>query len=400
MSSLSSNAGSSAGPRLTAAIIAAGFICFLNMWCTQAILPVLAAALHVSEGATGYTVTAPLLATAAMAPVAGILSDRFGRKRFIRGAALLLVIPTLLAACAPNLIFLVFCRFAQGLILPFIFTVTIAYIGEELDHAPALRLAGLYTSGSIMGGFSGRLLTGLITSWLDWRAAFIMIGLLTLAVAVFISTALPRERKFRPTTRISSTLRAFPMHLSNPQLLATYAVGIGVLFCLVCVFTFINFRLAVAPYHLGPAALGAIFVVYLGGVIINPLTARLAARLGRRIMLGISTLAVLAGLALTLAAPLWLICLGLVVFCCGIFAQQGLAIGFIGQAARGAKSTAAGLYVTFYYIGGSFGGSLPASAWHSVGWAGCVAFAAFMQIIIVGLALPFWRLPATQAAAL
>ncbi|MDE1896382.1 MAG: MFS transporter, partial [Rhodospirillales bacterium] len=83
MSSQSSSADSKAVtaiPRGTAlALVVAGFVTFVNMWCTQAILPVLAKTLHSSPEATGYTVTAPLIATAAMAPVIGMVSDRFGR---------------------------------------------------------------------------------------------------------------------------------------------------------------------------------------------------------------------------------------------------------------------------------------------------------------------------------
>ncbi len=44
------------------------------------------------------------------------------------------------------------------------------------------------------------------------------------------------------------------MHLCNPQLLATYAVGFRVLFCMVAAFTYINFYLAEKAFELGPAA--------------------------------------------------------------------------------------------------------------------------------------------------
>jgi predicted MFS family arabinose efflux permease len=391
MSSQSSNGASEAGLRLTVAAAAAGFVTFVNMWCTQAILPVLAASLHVSQAATGYTVTAPLVATATMAPLIGAVSDRYGRKIFIAGAAFLLVIPTLLAAFAPSLGALVACRFAQGLLLPFIFTVTIAYIGDEMSGLGGMRLAGIYTSGTILGGFSGRFIAGLATEALGWRTAFLAIGVVTLALALLIAVLLPKEHRFRPVLSIGGALRSFPDHLTNPRLIATYAVGFGVLFSLVGVFTFINFRLAEAPYSLGPAALGAIFVVYLGGAVASPVAGRLAAIHGRLGIMAAAFLMVIGGLGLTLAAPLWAIGLGLLAICCGIFTQQTLATGFIGPAARAAKSTAVGLYVTFYYIGGSFGGIVPASLWHSAGWPGCAAIVAAMQVAMLVIASQGWR---------
>jgi YNFM family putative membrane transporter len=360
MSSRFSSGGSS---HINLAVFAAGFATFVNMWCTQAILPVLAAAFHIAQAQTGLTVTAPLLATAGVAPVVGAISDRFGRKRFIVAAAFLLVIPTLAAAAAPTFGALVLARFAQGLTLPFIFTVTIAYIGDETAGGATARLAGTYTSGAIMGGFSGRLISGVITAGYGWRPAFCAIAALTLCVAVLIALALPGERNFRPVYGFARALKSFPAHLTNPKLIATFGVGFGVLFSLVAVFTFINFRLAAAPYRLGPAALGGIFVVYLGGVVMSPVAARLSNRFGRHVVMAAVGPVVALGLVMTLAAPLWFIEAGLLLVSSAIFIQQTLATAYVGIAARDAKSTAVGLYVTFYYIGGSAGGFVPGGLW-------------------------------------
>ncbi len=247
------------------------------MWCTQPILPVLAASLHVGLAATNNTVTAPLVATAIMAPLSGALSDRFGRKIFISGAAFLLVLPTLLCAMATSLDMLTLFRFVQGLLLPFIFTVTIGYIADEFPGPTATRLAGIYMSGTISGGLAGRLASGFVAEFFGWRASFFAVGLISLIVALLVLFLLPREQKFRPVAGWGQTLHSFPNHLTNPKLLGNYLIGFGVLFSLVSLFTFLNFRLAAAPYGLGPAALGSIFAVYLGGVAVSPIAGRVAA---------------------------------------------------------------------------------------------------------------------------
>lgn len=379
-------------PRGTAvALVVAGFVTFLNMWCTQAILPVLAKSLHASITATGYTVTAPLVATAIMAPVIGMISDRFGRRVLIQGAVLLLVIPTILAAFAQSLPMLIACRFVQGLLLPFIFTNTVAYISDEMAPAAAMRMIGVYSSGTVGGGFAGRLIVGLVTSAWNWRAGIFIVGLMTLAAALTVLFLLPKERQFKPVYGMSGALRSFPMHLKNKPLLGTYAVGFGLLFSLVSIFTFINFRLAEPPYNFGAAALGGIFVVYLGGIVVNPITGRLMVNIDRRWLMLACVCVALAGLLLTLAASLYLICLGLLLACVGLFPQQTLTTGFISIAAKHSKSTAVGLYVTLYYIGGSCGGFVPATLWHSAEWPGCVAITALVQILILGIAWTSWR---------
>jgi predicted MFS family arabinose efflux permease len=282
-------------------------------------------------------------------------------------------------------------RFAQGLLLPFIFTVTIGYIADEFPGPAATRLAGIYMSGTISGGLAGRLVSGFVAEFFGWRAAFFAIGLISLAVALLVLFLLPREQKFRPMAGWSQTWHSFPAHLTNPRLAGNYAIGFGVLFSLVCVFTFLNFRLAAAPYSFGPAALGGIFTVYLGGVAISPITGRLAAAYGRRPMMVTAFILCMVGVALSLLSPVPCILLGVLLICCGIFMQQTVATGFTGIAARNAKSTAVGLYVMFYYIGGSCGGTLPAGTWHRYGWDGCAAITALVQLVMLGTAWVVYR---------
>jgi predicted MFS family arabinose efflux permease len=376
---------------MNVAVMAAGIATFINMYCTQAILPVLAAAFHVAQAKTGLSVTAPLLATAMVAPIVGAISDRFGRKKLILGAAILLVIPTALAAEAHSFGMFVLWRFVQGLMLPFIFTVTIGYIGDETEGPMTARLAGIYMAGTITGGFSGRLITGLATQVFGWRGAMLCVAAVTLAMAMVVFWLLRPEQRFKAQYGMLRALKTFPMHLSNPRLLGTYAVGYGVLFCLVAVFTFINFRLAAAPYLLGPAALGGIFVVYLGGVVMSPLAARLANRFGRQRVMSVAAPVIVTGLALTLMGPLPLIIAGLFLFCSGVFVQQTLGTAFVSVAAREARSTAVGLYVMFYYVGGSCGGIFPGGVWHEFGWPGCVAIVCGVQAVMLVVMLRYWK---------
>jgi MFS family permease len=376
---------------MNVAVMAAGIATFINMYCTQSILPVLASSFHVAQARTGLSVTAPLLATAMVAPIVGAISDRFGRKRLILGAAILLVIPTALAAGAENFNMFVFWRFIQGLMLPFIFTVTIGYIGDETEGGMTARLAGTYMAGTITGGFSGRLITGILTEFLGWRGAMLCVAAVTFAMAMVVFLLLRPEQRFKAQYGILRALKTFPVHLSNPRLLGTYTIGFGVLFCLVAVFTFVNFRLAAAPYLLGPAALGGIFVVYLGGVVMSPLAASLANRFGRQRVMTVAAPVIGAGLLVTLLAPLPLIIAGLFLFCSGVFVQQTLATAFVSVAAREARSTAVGLYVMFYYIGGSCGGIFPAGVWHEFGWPGCVAIVFSVQAIMLAVMRRYWK---------
>src|SRR5271157_4073457 len=109
----------------TAAVVCAGFCAFLALFAPQPLLPMLSVAFGASPAAVSLVVTASTIAVAIAAPLAGMVSDRIGRKRVVVPAAFLLAVPTALAATAHSLNELLFWRFLQGVFTPGIFAVTI-----------------------------------------------------------------------------------------------------------------------------------------------------------------------------------------------------------------------------------------------------------------------------------
>ena len=371
-------------------VFAAGFCTFVTLYAPQSLLPTLADAFQASPAAAGLTVTASLLAVALVAPFVGGISDAFGRRRLILPASFALALPTFLSALAPTLYLLLLCRFAQGLLLPFIFAVTVAYIADECPGAEGVRATSIYSIGTIIGGFSGRFLAGWTAEFVGWRASFLMLTAIALAASLCLLLFLPPERNFRPVRSWRGTLAGFVGQLRNRQVMATCAIGFAVLFSVVAAFTYANLLLAAPPYRLGPAELGSIFVSYLLGALVTPFTARMTIRLGRRSTALLGGLVALAGLLLTLAHPLAIIVLGLSLLTVGIFTEQMLSIGYVALAGEGARSTAVGLYVTCYYIGGSLGGIVPASIWSHLGWPGCVLLIATVQLAALALTWRIW----------
>ncbi len=372
------------------AVALAGYCAFINLYAPQAILPLLAREYGAGPAQISGIITASTLAVALTAPFTGTVSDVLGRKRVIISAMAFLAVPTVLAAMAPTLSALVFWRFVQGLVLPPIFAVTIAYIGEEWPRHEATAAVGLYTSGSALGGFSGRFVTGIIADLVGWRYAFDMLALMTLAGAAAVFVMLPREQKFVRSEGLLASTRQMLGHLRNRQLLATYAIGFGVLFNFIATFTYISFHLAVPPYNLSASALGAIFVVYLVGSATTPLAGAAVNRFGRRRFVTAILFVWMAGVLLTLAPSLILIIAGLAVCAgCGMICQA-VSTGAVTVTAQAGRSSAVGLYVTSFYVGGSFGASIGGVAWTYGHWPACVAMLIVMLAIMAAIVIVFW----------
>src|SRR5271155_3524186 len=156
--------------RRSLAIAATGFSAFINLYSPLALLPELGREFGVTAGEISWLMTAGTAAIALTAPFTGALADVLGRKRLITAAAFAITIPTVIMAFAGSVPQLVFWRFVQGMLVPPIFAVTVAYIGDEWPPADVARVAGLYVSGSSIGGFCGRFISGVVAGLIDLRA--------------------------------------------------------------------------------------------------------------------------------------------------------------------------------------------------------------------------------------
>jgi len=240
-----------------AAVAVAGFCAFLNLYSPQALLPTLAHEFGAGAAEISSIMTASTLAIAITAPFTGALADLLGRKRVITAAMLAVVVPMIGAAFAGDVASLVLWRFLQGMLLPPIFAVTVAYIGDEWPPGEVAGAAGIYVAGSSVGGFCGRLVPGVLADLAGWRSAFLALAILTMIAAVVVAWLLPREKQFVRSEGLAASARQMLRHLKNPQLVATYAIGFGVLFNFIAVFTYVSFHLAGEPFRFSSSMLGA-----------------------------------------------------------------------------------------------------------------------------------------------
>jgi predicted MFS family arabinose efflux permease len=380
------------------AVMLAGTCTFLNVYCTQPLLPFLRQLFHASELEVSLTVSATTLGVALAAPIVGLMAEHIGRKKVIVPALLWLTLPTLLAATSTGIWTLVLWRFLQGIFVPGIIAVMIAYIGEEFSGANVGSVMAAYITGTVFGGFLGRFISGIIATHWQWRAAFVVIGVLNFGGALVVRQWLPKAKNFVAAANVSSTLSDMRMHLRNPRLIATFAMGFGVLFSLVGAFTYVNFYLAAPPFLLTSAALGSIFCVYLLGLVITPLSGRFLDRSGFRATAVLALLFALTGLLCTLSQHLAIVVVGLALFSSGNFIFQAAATVQTGINAGRARSSAAGLYVTLYYIGGSLGATVLGWVWLWHGWKACVGALGCSSLLTLGCAFlsstPAERIPA------
>ncbi|WP_367104371.1 MFS transporter [uncultured Psychrobacter sp.] len=382
--------------KLTIGLI--GMFAFLQVYSVQAILPVLMVDLSATEVQAGMVVGATVMAIAIMSPFLGMLSDAVGRKSFIVGALLFLAIPTALIAQSPSVEWMGLWRFMQGLSVPGITVVAIAYVGEEFEGRAVTELMSFYVSGAVFGGFMGRFLLGHLHEFIGWRHGYYVMAVMTLIGAIWVGKTLPASRHFEANPNFRSAMQTLGEHLTNRYVVTACLLGACVLFSLVGCFTFINLHLAKSPYNLGTGALANIFAVYLIGVIITPLSTNLLRRFGSARTVRVAVIVSMFGVLLTLVAPLWGVIAGLAIMSSGVFVTQAATISYIAVNVKKGRSLASGLYYMAYYAGGTMGAWLCGLAYARGQWMSTVWLLLFMQVLALLIASFGMIKTKTQAA--
>jgi YNFM family putative membrane transporter len=387
-----------------AAVALCGVCAFLELYCTQPLLPLLARIFNASETAVGMTVSAATLGVAVSAPVFGAFAERLPRKRVVVISLLGVSVPTLLAATSTSLAQLIFWRFLQGVTVPGIIAVVITYIGEEWPPERVALIMSFYVSGTALGGFLGRISSGILADRFSWRVSFLVLGAASLAGAAAVAAWLPHGRRRvliqLPREADSGFYHQVRDLFRSRRLVATFAVGFNVLFSLVGVFTWITFHLSAAPFLLSTTALSSLFFVYLIGLAVTPAAGYLITRVGLRAGISGAILCAIAGVLLTLDPSLKVVIVGLALLSSGVFIAQTASSTHLRVAApAGTRVTAAGIYITFYYLGGAAGGVVPGIFWARGGWPACVGFIVAMQVLGLAIALFGWRTPASASPA-
>jgi predicted MFS family arabinose efflux permease len=282
--------------------------------------------------------------------------------------------------------------------VPGIIAVVVTYIGEEWPPQRIALIMSFYVSGTALGGFLGRISAGILADYFNWRVSFLALGLASLVGAALVAAWLPHgHRRSVPAPASAASLSFFKQVRTlfrNRRLVATFAVGFNVLFSLVGVFTWITFYLSASPFSLSITALSSLFFVYLVGLVVTPAAGLLITRVGLRAGIGGAIACSIVGVALTLVHSLPVVIVGLAALSSGVFIAQTASQTHLRVAAPpGARVTAAGIYFTCYYLGGTAAGVVPGAFWALGKWPACVGFIIFMQLIGLAIALAGWRTP-------
>ena len=134
-------------------------------------LPHMQGAFSATQDQISWVITSYIVASAIMIPLAGWVSDRFGRKTVYALAVTGFTLSSLVCGSVDTLTFEVIARVAQGASGAFLVPLSLAIMLDTFpkeEHPKAMAIWGIGWAGS----FIGPILGGYLTEYLSWRYIF------------------------------------------------------------------------------------------------------------------------------------------------------------------------------------------------------------------------------------
>ena len=263
------------------------FLTVVDLFATQAILPALTQAYGVTPAAMGFAVNASTMGMAIAGLSVALFGRRIDRRRGVLVSLSVLAIPTSLLAIAPDLTAFMVLRVLQGLCMASAFTLTLAYLDEQCSAADTGSAFAAYIAGNVASNLIGRFISAGVADHFGLAWNFYLFALLNLAGAILVWFTMERTPPMEPAAPAAAAQppaspgAALLVHLRNPALLASFAIGFCILFAFIGTFTYVNFVLVRPPLSLGMMQIGFVYFVFLPSIVTTLVAGRATERASR-----------------------------------------------------------------------------------------------------------------------
>lgn len=359
-----------------------------NLYYNQPLLEMISRDLEISQ------VTANLITVVTQVGYAlGLLfiipsGDKFSRRRIITVCMIIAAGMALIIGLSSNiyLIWSVSVILGATSVIPQLFMPVAGQFSKPKDKA---RNIGYVLSGLLTGILSARVVSGFIGEWLSWRTMYYIASALMVVCCIVSLKIMPNMKRNFKGSYLQLMHSVWTIFRTHPSIRLNSLRG-GLAFgSMLSIWSCMAFHVAGKPFYAGSDMVGVLGLCGMAGAIA-------ASGLGKYVpKYGIAKFSAF-GAALQILG--WIIaCLfgygyiGLVVALITVdigtqFQQLSNQTGCIAEIPK-ASNRANTIFMTVYFIGGSFGTFLSGLGWSKMGWNGvCVVGLAFA---FVSLALTF-----------
>ena len=310
--------------------------------------------------------TSVVLLSLAVAPIIyGYLLEKFDTRIILFSALGSIGILQCLLCFAQNYTFFLSIRILEALVIPAALTATLTTL-TRAGMQNMQKYVSIYVAATVFGGVLSRVGGGFITSISSWQFTFASLGIATLIVAL-LAYKLPHSSQMASA---KITPKVVLELLQDKRYALLYMGAFLVLFCFQGALNFMPFEIKALNPNITPAQISFLYLGYIIGIITALLVGRIKRALGgdlRAIVFGF----LVFGIAplIMLAQNFWWLFFAVFVICIGMFIVHSVLSAFVNSISSEQKGTTNGLYLAFYYTGGTFGTTLPSYLYNHFGWS-------------------------------
>lgn len=341
------------------------FLTFCTLYTPQPILPHLVNELGISINQAALLMTATLIPLG-LAPIFyGYFLQAIPARLMLTIALGLLAVDQIALFFATEYWHLLGLRFAQGVLMPALFTALMTYCATMSAPERIRGTMGLYIAATIVGGFSSRALSGYLSAHIGWQWVFLILGLaLLVPLALMRRIGADAEINF---ARLDT--RAVGRVLAVPNYRYSYLALFLIFFVFTGILSLIPFRILEIAPEADSFVISLVYIGYIIGIPVAIMTSQIGNLLGGvRPTLFCGTLLVIAGLLSYFDERLIVLFTMMLAYAAGIFLIHSTLSGYLNQISREHKGVVNGIYVSVYYISGTLGSLLPFPLYQATGW--------------------------------
>lgn len=255
--------------------------------------------------------------------------------------------------------------------------------GQYSEEKHKSRNMGIVLSGLLTGILASRVVSGFVGEWLGWREMFFIAALVMILCMFLTLKIMPQIKSNYVGTYKGLMVSVFNIVKNNGRI-RLYAVRAAFSFgSMMAIWSCLAFRLAQAPFFSGSEMVGTLGMCGIAGALaasgvgklVNQWGIRKMSIYGACLQLVAWSVAYLFGdTFMGLVVAIILVDVGLQ---CLQLSNQSGCIQEIPQASNRANT----IFMTTYFIGGSFGTYYAGLAWTHEGWMGVCAVGAILATI-------------------
>lgn len=340
-------------------------VTFCSLYAAQPIQPLFQAEFSLTHF-QALLFTTLMMAPLGIAPLFyGYILEAISAKIMVRLALLALGILELFFAMADNYVSLLTIRAIQGFMIPAILTSLMSYISYTSAKERVQQAIAAYVAATILGGFLGRFLSGLFTDLFGWRFFFFVLGLLLIFNAYMLGSMVRDVKMNYARPRFVEIVGL----LRNRTYLWLYVSIFWLFFVFAAMMNVLPFELKRFLPATGETGVGLLYLGYSMGLVVSLNSKKIIGWCGSTVNgIGAGVVVFAIGCGIFWVQSYYIMFMAMFVFCAGLFTAHSLLSGAVNRLAEENKAIANGLYICFYYTGGTLGSILPGGLYHAYGW--------------------------------